>query len=356
MPLNPPKIPEGCVEACVACGLRSYSKSEAKDFYQAKLSRLFSSIEIRMAPDSKRWGYREKVLLYARRIGEEWQFGLLRRRGWEKDFIWIPDCPVHSASINSVLSTWAKVLPLLPLHFLAASGSILTLVIKEKRNPEIAKAIQRAAQSLPPEWSLWINWNPSAGNRVFDSKRFEWMSGSKTVQSNGFFYGPSTFRQQIAEMQLESLGEAANFFPPGPVVDFYSGLGISCNFWQKLGHSVIGVELGGESIEFAQKNAPACTFLRGRVEDRLPQVDEWIEGNDFNLYVNPPRGGLHLKVIEWILKRKPSRIAYLSCNPKTLKRDLDFCSEDYDISRIKGFEFFPQTTHLECLALLKKKL
>lgn len=354
MPLSLLKIPNGCVEACVACGLRSYTPEEAKDFYQEKLERLFGCKSVQMAPDFLRWGYREKVLLHAHREKEEWRFGLLKRKGWDKEFIWIPNCPVQSHSINILLRDWAFSLPAVSLRFLAVSGSIVTLVVKEKPNQESLMAIQLAAENLPPEWSLWINWNPSAGNRVFDSKRFEWVKGSKEVQAKGVFYGPSTFRQQIGEMQAQSLKEAADFFLPAPVVDFYSGLGVSCDLWAKRGHRVIGVELGGESIEFAQRNAAGTAFLRGRVEDRLPQVDEWLE-NNFNLYVNPPRGGLHQKVVEWALARRPKRIAYLSCNAKTLKRDLEMMKEHYEISTIKGFEFFPQTTHLECLALLKAK-
>jgi tRNA/tmRNA/rRNA uracil-C5-methylase (TrmA/RlmC/RlmD family) len=74
-------------------------------------------------------------------------------------------------------------------------------------------------------------------------------------------------------------------------------------------------------------------------------------------YVNPPRTGLEPEIMAWLTKDyRPARVAYLSCSAGTLKRDLECLEKSgYDIVRITPFDFFPQTLHVECLALLKRK-
>ena len=74
------------------------------------------------------------------------------------------------------------------------------------------------------------------------------------------------------------------------------------------------------------------------------------------LVVDPPRKGLHKDVVTIIKNKKPKKIAYLSCNPATLARDLKLLCKDniYSISKIQPIDFFPQTTHVECLALLER--
>jgi 23S rRNA (uracil1939-C5)-methyltransferase len=91
------------------------------------------------------------------------------------------------------------------------------------------------------------------------------------------------------------------------------------------------------------------------VEHRLPQLDEFLGAEPFSLYTNPPRDGHAPEVIDWILSKKPERIAYLSCNAKTQARDLAALSAHYEITgEIWALDFFPQTDHVECLALLTR--
>lgn len=150
---------------------------------------------------------------------------------------------------------------------------------------------------------------------------------------------------------------AESFFAAAPldcVVDFYSGLGLTLRRWEKRGWASVGVELAGESVAAAARNTKAMV-LRGRVEERLPQVEEFLSGRRFHLYTNPPRMGHAREVSDWILRAAPLRIAYLSCNAKSLARDLAVLRESYEVARIQPFDFFPQTDHVECLALLERR-
>ena len=77
---------------------------------------------------------------------------------------------------------------------------------------------------------------------------------------------------------------------------------------------------------------------------------------NMSLVLDPPRKGLHANTTNIILKRLPRKIAYLSCNPITLSRDIKYFldSKEYILEQLYPIDFFPQTTHLECLALLSK--
>ena len=82
------------------------------------------------------------------------------------------------------------------------------------------------------------------------------------------------------------------------------------------------------------------------------RVTELIE-SDKILIVDPPRAGLHDKVIERILEQKPARVIYLSCNLSTQARDIKLLSEVYKVVFTKLYNFFPRTPHVEGLAVLE---
>jgi tRNA/tmRNA/rRNA uracil-C5-methylase (TrmA/RlmC/RlmD family) len=304
---------------------------------------------------SKRWGYRRKILLHAHHTEGRWRFGMIRMRGWEEEFIPIPDCPLHEAGVNARLARAAEATPAqIPLRYVLVSGGALTLVVKERRKAEWAKAL--VAVGAGEGEALWVNWNPGAGKRAIDGRYLELLAGEEWLTSGGLHHGPSAFRQQIPEMEEAALGQAEEFLAGAGmrvIADFYSGLGASLHRWKARGWQALGVELSGESVAAAGKNGVEA--LRGRVEDRLPQVAEWLSGRPFVLYTNPSRAGMGATVTNWILEQKPARIAYLSCHPRSLAADLKALGGAYEITRLCPFDFFPQTGHAETLALLIRK-
>lgn len=314
-----------------------------------------------MRAPRERWGYRRKICLHAALVDQQWAFGLLKKRGWEKDLISIPQCPLHAPEVNQALSLLREFLPPdLPLAFVLISGAVATLVLKSKPSEQWHAGLCALENPLAASGihGLQINWNPSAGRRVLSSRHQERLFGPEFFHDGEGFYGAQSFRQQIPELASKALSLAEEFFSPNdslPVVDFYSGSGSSLALWGKHGWSSVGVELGGEACEASQRNAPAALVLRGKVEDRLPQVDAFLEGRDFLLYSNPPREGHSPEVIAWIQKCKPKRMAYLSCNARTLARDLGALADLYELKSVQPFDFFPQTNHVEALSLLKRR-
>jgi len=260
--------------------------------------------------------------------------------------------------VNERLAFLREALPsTLPLAFVLASGGFLTLVLKCHASDSwrnLLRPLEGPLRALGVE-GLQLNWNPSAGRRVLSSRHQEALYGPGELPSEDGFYGPLSFRQQIPEMENAALAEAEAFLAearPEAALDLYCGNGATLARWRARGWRAVGVELVGEACSLAARNAPGATILKGKVEQRLPQLDALL-GPNFALFTNPPRDGHAPEVNDWILTRRPTRIAYLSCNPRSLARDLTALVEGgYELSSVLPFDFFPNTDHVEALALL----
>lgn len=116
--------------------------------------------------------------------------------------------------------------------------------------------------------------------------------------------------------------------------------------------SVVGIELVEEAVRNAEVNAKAngvdnCTFVRG---DMLALFNEQFiarHGRPDVLIVDPPRAGMHPKVVQRIAALRPERLVYVSCNPLSQARDLKDLIELYDIEAVQPVDLFPHTHHIE---------
>ena len=123
----------------------------------------------------------------------------------------------------------------------------------------------------------------------------------------------------------------------------------------RVASSVVGVEVVSSAVDLANRNALAnnisnyravCSTAENLSEDSMQDVDVVV--------VDPPRSGLHRKVIDMLLKSLPNKIIYLSCNPETQARDLKLLNEQYSIDSVSGYDFYPGTLHLESLVILER--
>ncbi len=316
--------------------------------------------------EEKRWGYRTSVTLSAKWNGESWLFGT---RSMD-EVIPIPHCPIHHPLINGVVDILSSKLPPFehfPLAFLTQSKSQCVLIVKSKPisemhwlTPELISSLQQVGVD-----GFWMHFNPSSGRRLYEKGGWVNLFGNtRTFDAYGLVYGPTSFQQQIAELYHDSLNKVETFLAPNSnssVVDLYCGTGSSLARWHQNEAECFGVETSAEAIECATTNAPSAQVVRGSCRLRIPQIDQWVEhqkntGKKILLYANPPRTGMEPEVLKWIVdKGKPDRIAYLSCSPGTLAKNLHFlCQNGYQVSSIQPYDFFPNTHHVECLALLKR--
>lgn len=359
-------LPAGCEPACHGCRHRLLGADESLAQKSAYLARALAPWSRQIAPidapaPGERLGYRDRVTLTARwSASPGWQFGLVRR----DELIAIHDCPVHSARVRALVHALVRHLPPadeFPLAYLHVAGAQATLIVKAHRVDEerLAPAVA-AASSLGIE-GLWLHLHPAAGRRLFARSGWRLLQGAaESRDSRGYLHGPTAFMQALPDLHCRAMNDAARHLAPCAavsVLDLYCGLGATLRTWTDAGSAALGVELSGEAVAFAARNAPLASVLRGTCVQRLPQVREWWARRDGECvaYVNPPRSGLEREVTGALARElRPARVAYLSCSAGTLARDLAaFEDAGYSVASIRPYDFFPGTHHVEALALLE---
>ena len=170
-----------------------------------------------------------------------------------------------------------------------------------------------------------------------------------TYPYNSFFQTNTT----VFEQALQKIIAAAKDHKS--IVELYSGIGAIGLPLAKSGANVRGIEIVPEAVEFAERNARSNDITTYQAEAvAAEKMDASIlEGTDC-IILDPPRAGLHPRVVTWILEATPKQIIYLSCNPVTQARDIALLQESYKLESVTGFDFYPGTLHLESLAILSK--
>jgi len=145
---------------------------------------------------------------------------------------------------------------------------------------------------------------------------------------------------------VEQLGDVR-----GAVVwDLYGGIGDTAVELAERGAQVVSVDADEKAIDWArQREAPRpVRFIAGKAEDVLPTLPE-----PSAVVVNPPRAGLHWNVTLRLTGQPVSRLIYVSCDPATLARDLHRLGATYRVTAVRAFDLFPQTAHVETVAVLE---
>ncbi len=176
-----------------------------------------------------------------------------------------------------------------------------------------------------------------------------------------FKISPLSFYQvnPIQAEKLYNIGvENAEISKEDIVFDLYCGIGTISLFMAKYAKKVYGVEIVEQAIEDAKENAKInnienTEFIAGDAQIILDDLINKKKIIPDVIMVDPPRKGLDNTSIENILKIKPKRVVYISCNPATLVRDLAKMEDVYDIGEIQPVDMFPYTSHVECCSVLK---
>ena len=144
------------------------------------------------------------------------------------------------------------------------------------------------------------------------------------------------------------------------VYDLYTGTGTIAQFVSKSAKKVIGVESVPEAIEDAKRNAEFnnitnTEFFVGDMKEVFTAEFIKKHGKPDVIITDPPRDGMHKKVVEQILSIAPKKVVYVSCNAATQARDLAMMKEKYDVVNTQAVDMFPQTHHVENVVLLVLK-
>jgi len=178
-----------------------------------------------------------------------------------------------------------------------------------------------------------------------------------------FKIGAKSFFQtnsQQAKVLYRKTKELANISANDLVYDLYTGTGTIAQYIAVSAKKVVGIDSVEEGIKAAYKNAERnnitnCTFFTGDMKEIF--TDEFISenGKPDIIITDPPRDGMHKKVVEQILKIGAKRIVYVSCNSATQARDLSLMDQMYKVTHIQPLDMFPQTHHVENIVVLELK-
>ena len=178
-----------------------------------------------------------------------------------------------------------------------------------------------------------------------------------------FIISPKSFFQTNTK-QAEKLYSVARDFAglsgTETVYDLYCGTGSIGIFVSKHAKKIIGVEVIEDAIEDAKKNAALnninhAHFFAGDVIKICDDAFFATHGRPDVIITDPPRVGMHEKLVHKLLDIAAPKIVYVSCNTATQARDINLLSEKYSVEKVQPVDMFPHTHHIECVVLLKLK-
>jgi 23S rRNA (uracil1939-C5)-methyltransferase len=142
------------------------------------------------------------------------------------------------------------------------------------------------------------------------------------------------------------------------VYDLYTGTGTIANFIAPKASKVVGVDYVPDAIEDAKENSRLngfghTVFYSGDMAKVLNTKFIEDNGRPNVIITDPPRAGMHEKVLKQIINAAPQKIVYISCNPATQARDISYLKNNYRVSKVQPVDMFPQTQHVENIVLLE---
>ncbi|WP_321003248.1 23S rRNA (uracil(1939)-C(5))-methyltransferase RlmD [Eisenbergiella porci] len=248
-----------------------------------------------------------------------------------------------------------------------ASGQLMAcVVINGNKLPE-EKALAEELWKIPGMTSVSVNVNTERTNVIL-GKKVRVLKGEEKIEDTigdvVFRISPLSF-YQVNPVQTKKLyGQAleyAGLTGEETVWDLYCGIGTISLFLAKKAKKVYGVEIVPEAIADAKENAARngitnAEFFVGKAEEVLPRKYEEEGVYADVIVVDPPRKGCDEKCLETMVRMRPERIVYVSCDSATLARDLKYLGEmGYEVRKWRGCDMFPGTIHVETVVLLTRK-
>ncbi len=325
------------------------------------------------------WRYRNKMVFHADSVKNEFGFYAPKSH----NVIPLGDCLTGAAENKEIIRAvrqYAKMLQLstyneksgkglLRMIFVRKSAkngeTMVVLSINGSRLPQAEILVENLKTACPTLASVILNVNTQKRSHGLGSKNIT-LYGADFIEDDilGITYriSPHSFFQINPVMTEKIYSKAIEFAQltgSENVMDIYCGIGTISLLAAKQSKKTIGVEIVEKAIEDARENAerngiPNATFYADSAENIVPKLIQAGERPDV-VILDPPRKGSDSATLNAILKAKPKRIVYVSCNPATLARDAKIlCDGGYAIKTAIGCDQFPHTCHVETVILLSK--
>jgi 23S rRNA (uracil1939-C5)-methyltransferase len=253
------------------------------------------------------------------------------------------------------------------------TGDLMVILIVKDESPKSThRLLDYIYEKFPQITSLMYVVNNKRNDTINDLEIrlykgnphiIEKMTAYNSKKELQFIIGSKSFYQTNSEQAYRLYKIAAEFAElkgNEVVYDLYTGTGTIANFISGSVSKVIGIEYVPEAIEDAYRNSvhngiSNAFFYAGDMMKVL--TDDFVNtnGKPDLIITDPPRAGMHEKVVMQIIKVAPEKVVYISCNPATQARDIALMQDHYKVAKIQPVDMFPHTQHVENVVLLIKK-
>ena len=317
-------------------------------------------------PAVEQWRYRNKLeYSFGERDGEA-VLGFHARGRWDL-IVGVEDCQLASERGNAArneVRDWARRESIPAYDRRERSGVLRNLAVREgRRTGQLQTRLVTAPARFPkPPVDLHTVIEGDSGGTdgptgVLGEERLrEELSGLRLEMSHGAFFQTNT---EMAERLYAVAAEYAGLTGSERLFDLYCGIGTIGLTMAKRAGEVWGLEIVPEAIADAERNAERnqidnARFMAGSARTGVRPLLE-AAGKPDVVVIDPPRAGLSQKIVRRVIECDAKRIVYVSCNPTTLAPNASQLVEaGYRLRRVRPVDMFPQTPHIECVALLEK--
>jgi len=354
---------EGHYLSCSPWQVFAYNyQLELKNNLLRQIFKDFAHIDIELEnfyPSPKVFGYRTKIEYSFLEDNNKYNFAFYKRESSKEKIKIENGCKLISDKVNEVAFQILEEINNNKVE------DLKTLIIrKSQRYEDIHFSLLTMNKNQKFEFKneklsgfSFIYSKPESPASTFDEIIFEWgreYLREKILDFEIYYHYTSFFQNNIDlfEKALEIMRENSREF--NKIVDLYAGVGIIGLSLKDFSKEILSVEIDEKTANYAKFNADLNNIKNFKVftlaSEKIPK--NILENTDL-LILDPPRAGLHKKLISLILETLPQNIFYLSCNPITQARDFSLLKERYKIKKIYGFDFYPNTPHMESLLILE---
>lgn len=248
----------------------------------------------------------------------------------------------------------------------STTGEWMVIVVMTEMNEQTRHLMQFLADSFPMITSLQYCINTKFNDNITDLEIVTFKGSPYMMQEMEdlkFKVGPVSFYQTNDEQAYRlycTAREFAQISSEDVVYDLYTGSGTIANFVARQAKMVVGIEYVDEAIVNAKENSKLngisnTRFYAGDMAKVFTADFIRENGKPDIVITDPPRAGMHDKVIEQLISIAPKRIVYVSCNPATQARDITLLDTDYKVVKVQPVDMFPHTHHVENVVLLEHR-
>lgn len=252
------------------------------------------------------------------------------------------------------------------IRFTTTGELMVNIVINNEDEINLKALLDHLLAKVPAITTLLYTINPKWNDTIYDLTPQVYFGKGFVMEKLGkweFMISPKSFFQTNTQ-QAENLYSVAKDFAgltgDEIVYDLYCGTGSIGIFVSDKAKKIIGVEVIEDAIEDAKKNAALnniehAHFFAGDVIKICNDEFFTKHGKPDVVITDPPRAGMHEKLVNKLLEMESPKIVYVSCNTATQARDIALLSEKYNVVKVQAVDMFPHTHHIECVALLTLK-